>query len=63
LSLQNSLNCANFVNGDQVLTPIMGNLGITQVGVSEQHGIARVQDTIAHDYKSNNIKYAMNVNI
>jgi hypothetical protein len=41
----------------------MGNLGITQVGVSEQHGIARVQDVITHDYKSNNVKYAMNVNL
>jgi hypothetical protein len=51
------------IKGGQVVTLIMGNLGIAQLGVSKQHGIAGVQDVITHDCKSNNVKYAMNVNL
>jgi hypothetical protein len=57
----NSLNRDISFNGDQVVTPIMGNLGIVQLRVSEQHGIVGVQNVVTHDCKSNNINYAMYV--
>jgi hypothetical protein len=41
----------------------MGNLGILQQGASEQHGMVGVQNTIAHDYKSNPVRYAMYVDL
>ncbi len=53
----NSPNYVVSFNGDQVVTPIMGNLNIMQPGVFEQHGIVGVQNVVAHDYKSNNERY------
>jgi hypothetical protein len=39
----------------------MGKLNISQPRAFEQHGIIGVQNTIMHDYKSNNVRYAMYV--
>ncbi len=57
----NSLNYAISFNGDQVVTLVMGNLGIVQLGASKQHGIVGVQNVVTHDYKSNNVRYPMYV--
>jgi hypothetical protein len=43
------------------VTLALSNLEIAQLGAFEQHGIIGVQNVVAHDYKSNYIKYAMYV--
>jgi len=57
----NSSNRAISFNSDQVVSLVMGNLGITQPGASEKRGIVGVQNAVMHDYKSNNVRYAMYV--